>query len=109
MAKLIIFQNDYDTIDAFENVVEYILNKDKDSYIGAQNLLLDHNPLQQFFAVKNYWNDSTKKKVLHFSIFNPLSLKIFICSSIVLNSLSCIILSPKKQNTLKCACVAAEA
>ena len=68
MAKLIIFQNDYDTIDALSNVMNYVLNKDKASYIGAQNLLPDHNPMQQIFAVRNYWNDNTKKKILHFVI-----------------------------------------
>ena len=68
MAKLIIFQNDYDTIDALTNVMNYVLNKEKASYIGAQNLLLDHDPLQQIFVVRKYWNDSTKKKILHFII-----------------------------------------
>ena len=68
MAKLIIFQNPYDTINAMENVVKYVLDRDKAYYVGAQNLLPDGYELQQIYAVRRFWNDNTKKKILHFLI-----------------------------------------
>ncbi|MGN0150271.1 MAG: relaxase/mobilization nuclease domain-containing protein [Clostridia bacterium] len=68
MAKLIILNNEYDSITALKNVFDYVSDLSKSNgLVGAQNILLDSN-IEQLTAVNRYFYDNTKKKVIHFII-----------------------------------------
>ena len=55
MAVFKLISNPYDTDEALQNVVNYILNPKKSlGYVGAQNMLLC-NPIDQINAVQKFY------------------------------------------------------
>lgn len=68
MAVFKLISNPYDTDEALQNVVNYILNPKKSlGYVGAQNMLLC-NPINQINAVQKFYYKQSGKQVWHFII-----------------------------------------
>ena len=68
MAKLIIFRNDYLSLEAMHNVFQYVGNSSKScGLVGAQNMLIESS-IEQVLATNKYFYNNTGKKVIHFVI-----------------------------------------
>ena len=68
MAIFKLVKNDYDTDEALENVLSYILDAEKSNgYVGGQNLIVD-NAIDNIYRERRFFCDKTQKRLYHFII-----------------------------------------